>query len=117
MDKADEWMLLYWHLVRRESLLGRRLLRVADIPNAIMYFIGFEKSRGSEHDPAAFQKNLKRLKRTTERPANNDRPTYSYTSRLVEMWLPTIGVPVCPPMANDNPFSYGPSCRCARSFG
>jgi len=39
MDKGDEWMLLYWHLVRRGIPHGRRLLRVADIPNAIMYFI------------------------------------------------------------------------------
>jgi hypothetical protein len=42
MDKANEWMLFYWHLERRETLTERWRMRVAGIPNAIMYFIGLE---------------------------------------------------------------------------
>ena len=42
MDKADEWMLLYWRLCDAVSLTERQRLPVADVPNAI--FIAFGNS-------------------------------------------------------------------------
>jgi hypothetical protein len=39
MDKAEEWVLLYWHLVQRGIPHGAPRLPVADVPNAIMDFI------------------------------------------------------------------------------
>jgi hypothetical protein len=42
MDKADEWSCYIGTLCDAESLTERQRLPVADVPNAIMYFIELE---------------------------------------------------------------------------
>jgi hypothetical protein len=47
MDKADEWSCYIGTLCTAESPTERERLPVADVPNAIMYFIELEVNRQS----------------------------------------------------------------------